>query len=75
MPRLGGAELARRFRALHPEAVVVLMTGYAEGPLLGPGGVPEAAALIQKPAGLDEVAAVIRRLLDGAAERGAQAGA
>jgi two-component system, cell cycle sensor histidine kinase and response regulator CckA len=70
MPRLSGPELARSFRARFPEAVVVFMSGYAEEAMAEQGAMPGGEAVIEKPGGLDSVAAVIRGLLDGRAAAG-----
>ncbi len=63
MPRLGGPELAERFRALRPEGLVVLMSAYADDL---EARIRHAAAFVQKPQGLDAVPALLRRLLDEA---------
>jgi PAS domain S-box-containing protein len=68
MPHLSGPELARHFRQRFPGAVVVFMTGYAEEAVARHGSLADAAAVIEKPAGLESVTAVIRSLLDAAAE-------
>jgi DNA-binding NtrC family response regulator len=47
MPGLRGPELARGVMALHPEAQVVYMSGYAEG--LPEAQLPENATFLQKP--------------------------
>ena len=65
MPQLSGPELARRFRERFPAAVVIFMTGYAEE-AVARQGLADAAAVIEKPAGLDSVTAVIRSVLDAA---------
>jgi signal transduction histidine kinase/ActR/RegA family two-component response regulator len=64
MPHLSGPELARRFRERFPAAVVVFMTGYAEEAVARHGALGEGDQVIEKPAGLDSVAAVIRAQLD-----------
>ncbi len=64
MPNLSGPDLARRFRAWFPEAAVVFMSGYAEEAVAQQGAVAEGDAVVEKPNGLDSVAAVIRGLLD-----------
>jgi CheY-like chemotaxis protein len=68
MPQLSGPELARRFRERFPAAVVVFMTGYAEEAVARQGSLALAAAVIEKPAGLESVTAVIRSVLDAAGE-------
>jgi len=65
MPRLGGPELAERFLVARPDALVVFMSGHADK--ADPRGrLRRAAAFVQKPEGLDDVAALVRRLLDEA---------
>jgi len=67
MPQLSGPELARRFRARFPDSVVVFMSGYAEDAVAEQVAMARGEAVIEKPAGLDSVASVIRGLLDGRA--------
>ena len=70
MPHLSGPELARRFRLRFP-AIVVYMSGYAQEAVARQGSLDGAAAVIEKPDGLDQVATVLRALLDAQAARGA----
>ncbi len=71
MPHLSGPELARRVRALFPAMAVILMSGHTEEAVARQGSLDGAAAVIQKPDGLDQVATVLRALLDAQAARGA----
>jgi PAS domain S-box-containing protein len=64
MPKLSGPELARRFRTRFPQAVVLFMSGYSEEAVAQQGALAEGVAVIEKPAGLESVPAVIRSLLD-----------
>jgi PAS domain S-box-containing protein len=64
MPKVSGPELARRFRALFPDVVVLFMSGYSEEAVAQQGALAEGAAVIEKPGGLESVPAVIRSLLD-----------
>jgi PAS domain S-box-containing protein len=66
MPRLSGPELAERFVAARPGALVVFMSGHADEGADPRGRIRRAAAFVQKPEGLDDVAGLLRRLLDGA---------
>jgi PAS domain S-box-containing protein len=66
MPHLGGSELARLFRARHPTAPVILMTGYSDEAVARDGELGPAAALIQKPYDFPDLAQLVRRLLDAA---------
>jgi CheY-like chemotaxis protein len=61
MPRMGGEELAERLRALHPEAAVLLISGYTEhGVDLGALG--PRAAFLQKPFSGRALARKVREL-------------
>ena len=62
MPNLGGRELARRLRELHPRMHVLFMSGYAEPANAGAqdGGSP----VLQKPFLLDALARKVRSVLD-----------
>ncbi|HVP65996.1 MAG TPA: ATP-binding protein [Anaeromyxobacteraceae bacterium] len=64
MPQMGGPELARAFRARHPETSVVFMSGYADEAVAGHVELDQAAAFVQKPWQLSELAGVLRRVLD-----------
>ena len=61
MPHMRGGELARRLSGTRPDLKVLFMSGYSDGEelLAGP-----ATAFLQKPFGLDELAATVRQLLD-----------
>jgi PAS domain S-box-containing protein len=60
MPRMGGEELAERLRALHPEAAVLLISGYTAGVDLGALG--PRAAFLQKPFSGRALARKVREL-------------
>jgi nitrogen-specific signal transduction histidine kinase/CheY-like chemotaxis protein len=65
MPRLGGFALADRLRTIHPEALVVFMSGHAGD---GEGHAAQfrrAAGFVQKPQGLQDLPVMLRRLLNG----------
>ena len=64
MPQMGGPELARAFLARHPETSVVFMSGYADEAVADHGELEQAAAFIQKPWQLPDLAGVLRRVLD-----------
>ncbi len=59
MPHLSGKELAARFRALRPEAIVLYMSGYTEQEL----GPEESRRFLQKPFTKDGLLAKIAELL------------
>ncbi len=67
MPHLGGPELARVFRERHPNAPVILMTGYSDEAVARGGDLGPSAALVQKPYDFRDLAQLVRRLLDAAA--------
>ncbi len=69
MPHLSGPELARRFRARFPGVIVLFMSGYSEEAVAQQGALVDGAMVIEKPHGLDSMAALIRSLLDAARER------
>ncbi len=71
MPRVGGAELARRLTAERPSLPVLFISGYAEDQRVRDelGRTPH--AFLRKPFDLHELVRAVRDLLDrGAAERG-----
>ena len=51
MPRMGGAELARRIRARWPRLPILFMSGYAEDYLRRAGSVDAGEHIIEKPFG------------------------
>jgi signal transduction histidine kinase/CheY-like chemotaxis protein len=67
MPVMDGLELAREVRRRHPSTEVVLVTGNVDGPgieALSPGsGDSPLAAVLAKPFRLQELEAVVRRVL------------
>jgi len=64
MPQMGGPELARAFLTRHPETRVVFMSGYADEAVTRHGELEQAAAFVQKPWRLPELAGILRRVLD-----------
>jgi PAS domain S-box-containing protein len=66
MPHLGGPELARKFRVRHPDAAVILMSGYSDEAVARHGALNPDAAFIEKPYDYSELARLLRRLLDRA---------
>jgi two-component system, cell cycle sensor histidine kinase and response regulator CckA len=71
MPRMGGAEVARKLRARRPAINVVFMSGYTEESLAGETGPDGAAPLfVQKPFTLDVLSKTIRQALDSAPRGG-----
>jgi two-component system, cell cycle sensor histidine kinase and response regulator CckA len=75
MPELGGAELARRVRARHPDLRVLYVSGYTDDRELLAGEMGEGAAFLAKPfMPGDLVLAVHALLLESERERGAAPG-
>ncbi len=68
MPRMGGLEVYRRLRAEWPQTPVVLMSGYTEEAVADQLGSSRQAAtgFLQKPFLAEELAAVLRPLLEAA---------
>jgi len=64
MPRMNGRELADRFRALHPSAAVLFMSGYTDEVIDRAGVLEAGLRLLQKPFELGELAAAVRQALD-----------
>lgn len=62
MPGLGGAELAVATAELYPEIKVLFMSGYSRSQLTEEG-VPEDAAVLEKPFTPDKVISMVRQLL------------
>lgn len=67
MPGMPCAELARRLRALHPEAKVLFTSGYTDDRLSQAGNLSSGAPFLAKPYSLDSLARKVREALDGTA--------
>ncbi len=65
MPRMGGAELARRFRESRPQTHVLFISGYTQDML---SEADQAAHLLEKPFTHEALFARIRKLLDSSPE-------
>ncbi|MGC1371343.1 MAG: response regulator [Candidatus Sulfotelmatobacter sp.] len=63
MPGMGGTELARAFRALHPQAGVLLMSGYAEE-LTPHASSAGCTPHLRKPFSVETLIKVVSELLD-----------
>ncbi len=68
MPRMGGAELAARIRALRPGLPIAFMTGYSGGELRREG--LEGIRVLQKPFSRDSLAQAMRECLGNASPGG-----
>jgi signal transduction histidine kinase/CheY-like chemotaxis protein len=66
MPHMSGPQMAERVKALHPEARVVFISGYAEEAVAQHGQVGLADAFVGKPYALPNLASTIRGVLDRA---------
>jgi PAS domain S-box-containing protein len=74
MPELGGAELARRLRARHPELRVLYVSGYTDDSELLAGEMDEGAAFLAKPFLPGDLVLAVHDLLLGSDRQGAPAG-
>jgi PAS domain S-box-containing protein len=68
MPRLGGRDLVRRVRQIHPDIPVVYMSGYTDGAISRQGLAEEGGILLEKPFTAETLAGAIRAALDRAPE-------
>jgi len=66
MPGKNGRKLAEEARALDPSLRVLYMTGYSRNAIVHQGRLDPGVELIQKPLTSEELAAAVRRVLDGA---------
>lgn len=64
MPGLGGGDVARQFRELHPHAKVLFISGYTDDTLLRSGVVSEDVNFLDKPFTANVLAAKVRETLD-----------
>jgi CheY-like chemotaxis protein len=67
MPGVGGRELAVRLAAVHPEARVLFMSGYADDAVVRHGVREEQAPFLPKPFTPADLARKVREVLDGPA--------
>ena len=67
MPGMNGAELARALRQRHPGLPIVFVTGFAESDQLE-GALGSDVAVLKKPFGVEELAAVVASHVPGAHE-------
>jgi two-component system, cell cycle sensor histidine kinase and response regulator CckA len=66
MPKLGGAELARRLRETRPGIRVLFMTGYSTEAVATHGVLAPDSSLLQKPFTVEELMSRVREALDSA---------
>ena len=65
MPGKNGRKLAEEARALNPSLKVLYMTGYSRNAIVHQGRLDPDVELIQKPLTSDQLAAAVRKVLDG----------
>jgi PAS domain S-box-containing protein len=63
MPGMSGLDLAGQFRARHPQARVVFMSGYTDDVLVRSGMRPSHAALLTKPFRLPDLVSKLKEIL------------
>jgi PAS domain S-box-containing protein len=68
MPYMSGRELADRLRELHPEMLVLYISGYTDDAMIR-HGLPQSAGLLQKPFTRSTLARKVRSVLDRKSER------
>ena len=66
MPLMGGAKLATKLAETHPEAKVLLMSGYLDSDTVRPALLAEGREFIQKPFSSFLLARKVRDVIDGA---------
>lgn len=64
MPQMGGVELADRFKALYPNARVLLMSGYADETIVRHGALSPDTEFIPKPFTPSALARTVRAVLE-----------
>jgi two-component system, cell cycle sensor histidine kinase and response regulator CckA len=64
MPRMGGNQLAERFRALSPVTKVLFMSGYTDESVSRYGVLKPGLALLHKPFSPEALARKVREVLD-----------
>jgi len=65
MPRMGGAELAERLRAVRPGIKIVLMSGYTDYSNGAPSQAVNQAAMLPKPFSQSSLVEAVRQALEG----------
>jgi CheY-like chemotaxis protein len=64
MPGMNGRELAEKAKLRKPSLKVLFMTGYSRNAIVHQGRLDPGVALIQKPITTDQLAAMVRKVLD-----------
>jgi len=65
MPEMNGRRLAEEARAVKPSLKIIFMTGYSRNAIVHQGRLDPGVDLIQKPIASDQLAAIVRKVLDG----------
>ncbi|MBV8697583.1 MAG: response regulator, partial [Bradyrhizobium sp.] len=64
MPGMNGRRLAEEARAVKPTLKIIFMTGYSRNAIVHQGRLDPGVDLIQKPIASDQLAAIVRKVLD-----------
>ena len=67
MPRMGGGALAEAMGRERPDTRVIYMPGYTDDDVVRHGVLDTGIPFLQKPFGPDDLAAIVRRVLDSPA--------
>jgi PAS domain S-box-containing protein len=73
MPGIGGRNLAKRLRELHPTLGVLFMSAHPSEELVARGSLEPGDEVLNKPFSQDRLAGAVRRVLDASREEGADA--
>jgi PAS domain S-box-containing protein len=65
MPEMNGRDLAKQVKALYPEMACLFMSGYSGDVIAQHGLLNEAVNFIQKPFLMQDLAVMVRQILDG----------
>jgi YesN/AraC family two-component response regulator len=65
MPEMNGRDLAKNILAIHPDIKRLFMSGYTADVIAQHGVLDEGINFIQKPFSLPDMAAMVRKVLDG----------
>lgn len=64
MPKIGGAELARRLKAMRPDLQLIFMSGYPDDQISRTAGLPAGRRFLRKPITPDVLSRSVREALD-----------